>query len=110
MLINTIDLDYYNFEFVVSLKLVLILKVSRGTIGSFSSAYVVIEANDDPCGKFIFDPPIIKAIEDSKTATAKIKRLGGSAGDVRVYYETMITTTANSTNFKGFVIQFASSF
>ncbi len=71
-------------------------QVSRGSIGKESTCYVTIGSNDDPCGRFVFAPGVVRAEEASGVATATIKRLGGVSGEVKVFYETMVTTDNNS--------------
>ncbi|KAE8635798.1 hypothetical protein XENTR_v10002742 [Xenopus tropicalis] len=68
--------------------------VSRGRLGNFTNASVIIFANDDPYGLFVFSEKNrpIKVEEANRNITLTVQRLKGLMGTVMVTYRTILDT------------------
>eukprot|EP00794_Sanderia_malayensis_P009868 gene9868-10878_t len=77
-------------EFVVEL-----VNVSRGRIEQLNKTLTIqISANDDPYGLFVLPSSPIRQTEGNKTINIAISRQRGSLGSVRVFFQTVSTSTA----------------
>ena len=62
--------------------------IGHARLGEFSSASLLIPANDDPYGSFTFLTPKIYAHEDNRLLKVTVTREGGLFGSVSVAYHT----------------------
>ncbi|XP_053330924.1 adhesion G-protein coupled receptor V1 [Spea bombifrons] len=71
---------------------ILITNVSNGRLGEHTNASLVIFANDDPYGLFIFSENNrpIRVEEKNKNITLTVRRLNGLMGTVMVAYRTIL--------------------
>lgn len=73
---------------------VLITNVSDGRLGDLTNASLMIFANDDPYGVFVFSElnRPIKVEEKNLNISLTIKRLNGLMGTVMISYQTLLDT------------------